>query len=222
MTDFDYEVRERKQLARNAKYRKCGSKSKKCSLPSDRMTEKQWKERNGKVSTVKLNEPMLWGQFKELAPDLQGEYLNNLIQTYGVNAIALSEMFGVTPLSVRNYIRNGNMGVKFKKGAIMTDEQKRAWQNFNDPESTSAEETQEESAMEPAVVEPEVPVCQNEPEIVEVMSEEAKPNETAEVAQLTQFSMAFEGLLNTNMIANSIRGIIGEGRVGKLQIIYEK
>lgn len=40
MTDFDYDVKQRRELARAAKYRKRGSKSKKCTLPSDYLTQK--------------------------------------------------------------------------------------------------------------------------------------------------------------------------------------
>lgn len=66
MSDFEYDCWQRKRLAQQAKYRKCGSKSKKCSMSTDHMTQKQWKERNGKVVTVNLNQPITWDEFKAL------------------------------------------------------------------------------------------------------------------------------------------------------------
>ena len=44
MSDFEYDCWQRKRIAQQAKYRKCGSKSKKCSMSTDHMTQKQWKE----------------------------------------------------------------------------------------------------------------------------------------------------------------------------------
>ena len=41
MRDFDYEVLQRKRIAQQAKHKKKGSKTCKCSLPSDYLTAKQ-------------------------------------------------------------------------------------------------------------------------------------------------------------------------------------
>lgn len=51
MNDFDYEVMQRKRLARQAFHRKSGSKSKKCPMSTDHMTRKQWLERCGESVT---------------------------------------------------------------------------------------------------------------------------------------------------------------------------
>lgn len=57
MDDFTYDCWQKKQLAQQARHRKRGSKSRKCSLPSDNLTKKQWKERNGKTLSINLNQP---------------------------------------------------------------------------------------------------------------------------------------------------------------------
>ena len=36
MSDFEYDCWQRKRIAQQAKYRKCGSKSKKCSMSTDK------------------------------------------------------------------------------------------------------------------------------------------------------------------------------------------
>lgn len=81
MSDFEYDCWQRKRIAQQAKYRKCGSKSKKCSMSTDHMTQKQWKERNGKVVTVNLNQPITWDDFKALTASMQEEYLKHMMET---------------------------------------------------------------------------------------------------------------------------------------------
>ena len=74
MNDFEYEVRQKKQLSRNAIYKKGGSKSKKCSLPSDHMTKAEWKRRNGKVEGYSLNKPLTFKEWSAMPDDIQKEY----------------------------------------------------------------------------------------------------------------------------------------------------
>ena len=82
MSDFEYDCWQRKRIAQQAKYRKCGSKSKKCSMSTDHMTQKQWKERNGKVVTVNLNQPITWDDFKALTASMQEEYLKHMMENF--------------------------------------------------------------------------------------------------------------------------------------------
>ena len=104
MKDFDYEVRQRKQLAQQARHKKNGSKSKKCSLPSDRLTAKQWKERNGEVMTYDLSKPMGWLQFKQLPADIQHEYINKLIAEYDASQSFFAKMFGISINTFKRYM----------------------------------------------------------------------------------------------------------------------
>lgn len=95
MHDFDWDVLQKKRIANNARRMKNGSKSKKCSLPSDYMTPAEWKRRNGPVNTYKLDAPMSWGTFKEMPIDLQITYLRNLQELYRANDKMLADMFHV-------------------------------------------------------------------------------------------------------------------------------
>lgn len=47
MNDFEFDCLQKKRLAQQAKYRKRGSKSKKCPMSTDHMTKKQWIEKDG-------------------------------------------------------------------------------------------------------------------------------------------------------------------------------
>ena len=100
MHDFDYDAMQKKRIARGASHMKRGSKSKKCTLPSDYLTAAQKKRLNGPVSTYKLDEPMSWESFKAMPEDLQKKYILNLQETYQANNDMLGKMFGVTGVSV--------------------------------------------------------------------------------------------------------------------------
>lgn len=95
MHDFDWDVLQKKRIANNARRMKNGSKSKKCSLPSDHMTAAEWKRRNGPVSTYKLDAPMSWDEFNSMPDDLKVKYIQNLRELYGANDRMLGEMFFV-------------------------------------------------------------------------------------------------------------------------------
>ena len=71
MNDFDYDVLQKKRTAAGARHMKRGSRSKRCSLPSDNLTPAQLKRRNGPVSTYKLDAPMRWDDFKAMPVDLR-------------------------------------------------------------------------------------------------------------------------------------------------------
>ena len=100
MNDFDYDVLQKKRIAAGARHMKRGSRSKRCSLPSDNLTPAQLKRRNGPVSTYKLDEPMRWDDFKAMPVDLQKKYLTNLVETYGATNEMLGDMFYVHPTHV--------------------------------------------------------------------------------------------------------------------------
>ena len=100
MNDFDYDVLQKKRTAAGARHMKRGSRSKRCSLPSDHLTPAQLKRRNGPVSTYKLDAPMGWDDFKSMPVDLQKKYMTNLVETYGATNEMLGDMFYVHPTHV--------------------------------------------------------------------------------------------------------------------------
>ena len=100
MNDFDYDALQKKRIAAGARHMKRGSRSKRCSLPSDNLTPAQLKRRNGPVSTYKLDAPMMWDDFKAMPVDLQKKYLTNLVETYGATNEMLGDMFYVHPTHV--------------------------------------------------------------------------------------------------------------------------
>lgn len=237
MNEFDYDVRRRANLARQSRHKKNGSKSKKCPLSTDRMTVKQWKERNGPVISMNMNEPMIWKEFKSLPGDLKKEYIDNLISKYGATSGAIAEMLGVTPSFFSKYLSNGDFGITFNRYAKRSAEKKKLWAEFLNPVKSGNVEVVDEvmdtvviaapasecveincnapeedstntDVANNAAVEDFEPVCEN------VIPENDRPAKMA----MEHFTIGFSGLLNADMIANSLRSILGNKSCGTITI----
>ena len=100
MTDESYVFRqtslERKKIANGVYSRKRGSRSKKCTLPSDSLTAGQLKKRNGEVMQYNLNKPMSWHTFKSMPEDLRREYILKLKNKHGARSRDVAEMFDMS------------------------------------------------------------------------------------------------------------------------------
>lgn len=99
MTDerfvFTSDVRERKRTASGARAKKGGSRSKRCTLPSDALSASQKRKLNGSVESISLNSPMSWARLRELAPTLQFLYLDHLVNEHKARRVDLCAMLGV-------------------------------------------------------------------------------------------------------------------------------
>ena len=203
MTDFEFDCLERKRLARNARYRKIGSKSKRCPMSTDYMTPKQWKERCGKIMSIKMNEPADWMAFKQVSPAIQREYLLSLIEEYRASATDLAKMFGVCPATLKRHLVEAGVDIPFTKGRSMTKEMRAGWEKFlagnHEEPSESTEEPAETIQEEPN---PEIP----------------RPSPMV----MSGFTLYFEGEIDPFAIANSLLGIIGSGANGCVTLTYTK
>ena len=147
MNDFDYEVMQKKRIARGAAHMKRGSKSKKCSLPSDHMTPAEWKRRNGPVSTYSLNKPMDWETFKSLPVDIQQSYIDILQSRFNVTTSAISrDLFGKTGPTLKNHMEK--TGIKYiqMKGRNMSTEEKDLWESWLSPAAPAWAPAEEDPA----------------------------------------------------------------------------
>ena len=136
MTDVEYILREdarsKKSSGRGVYSRKRGSKSKSCSLPSDRLTEKQKKELSGEVKTYNLSVRLSYAEFKQLPPDLMTEYVNRLVRTYGANFSDIAQSMGITRATLRAFRDSHPVFPKFKHGGCSAREKSTAskWAEF--------------------------------------------------------------------------------------------
>ena len=153
MNDFDFDVMTKKRIARGAAARKCGSKSRRCTLPSDYLTDAQKKARNGKMSTYNLSKPMTYEQFKLMPRDLQREYLLKLRNDMHASARVIAQMFGCSDETVRVVIRNLGINTGGKKIYMNLDQLLR-WNNWlsgdaaNTPVAVTEPETETEAEAE--------------------------------------------------------------------------
>lgn len=192
MNDFEFDCLQKKRLAQQAKYRKRGSKSKKCPMSTDHMTKKQWIERCGKIVTIKMDSPVSWASFKELSKQTQEEYLKNLMEKYHINASSLAEMFHITPITVRRHIATQGLAVSFPVGHSMNAEGRRAWELFLSGDAV------EQSENEVSVENEET--CDEEP------------------MSMCSFSLRFSGKIDVSMISNSLIRILGDHSVGEIEV----
>ena len=192
MNDFEFDCLQKKRLAQQAKYRKRGSKSKKCPMSTDHMTKKQWIERCGKIVTIKMDSPVSWASFKELSKQTQEEYLKNLMEKYHINASSLAEMFHITPITVRRHIATQGLAVSFPVGHSMNAEDRRAWELFLSGDAV--EQSENEVSLE------NEEMCDEEP------------------MSMCSFSLRFSGKIDVSMISNSLVRILGDHSVGEIEV----
>lgn len=203
MNDFEFDIMQKKNIAHSARKQKIGTRSKKCSLPSDRLTNKQWKERNGEVMSYNLGKPIEWGEFKALPNEIQEEYLIGLQKKYSVTATDIAKMFGVKPLTVTRHVASKELNVSFHRGRSMSAEQRTEFAKFLSGDTAREDDLATE-------------------DLNKITSDESATAEGGVVAmKMNGVSLSFSGRIDVDAIANSLRHILGTGAVGRIQIICD-
>lgn len=112
MNDFDYDCMQKKRIAMGA-FAHINRKRGGCSLPSDTLTEKQRKEKNGEVKSYNITRPMPWPEFKAMPEDLKREFFRNM-QSFGGTAKWLAEEMSASDKTIRAYAER--VGAPFRRG----------------------------------------------------------------------------------------------------------
>ena len=162
MTDEKYiylqDSREKKSAGRGVFGKRTGSKTRYVGLPHDHMTAAELKRRNGKVSTVKLNQPITYAELKELTPSLRFLYLDNCINRYKARRLDLVAMLGISNPGFGKMIAKLPGKLEFKGGLHKPAPEWLAFINGEAaeiiPEDVRALRDPVPAAAEPAVVEP--------------------------------------------------------------------
>lgn len=144
MTDFEYDAMQKKRIAAGDRHRKRGGKSKYCGLPSDHMTQAQWKKKNGEVIVMNLTEAMPWRQFRSMPADLQVEYVNKCVERFGCSMSDFARVFGVSAQTVRAYFKELRVADRFPRGRSkrpVPEEEFERWLGHNDLEPVIEETT---------------------------------------------------------------------------------
>lgn len=230
--DFEADVREKKKLANQSRYRKCGAKSKKCSFPSDHLTKKQWKERCGTVVSCNLKKPMLWKEFCGLSTSLQRTYLANLIQQYHTTASDLAKMFGVHPQTVVSRCKMPGINIQFGVGQRMSAVQREAFSEFcnQDDETVVLEKTVEDyTKTTESLPEENNELCSdanrevsrpsdNNSQFLKEVHEQLCQATVSPNMSMEEFSLSFQGIFDVNMVMNSLRSMIPDNTPVKIDI----
>ncbi len=197
---FVSDVHERKQLVPSARKVKNGSRSKKCTLPSDYLTKGQLKRMNSEIITYKMNVPMDWKSFKAMPLNIQEEYLSNLVDKYNVRLSHIGCMFGVTGSTVNKYIKDHNFSsVKiYKRGSSkISSEDLYRWSRFIHVESESRT-----TDVENVVVDA---TCNN-----------------AKSMKISNLNVSFEGSINLNDIVAYLKLTLGNNIEGHMEISFHE
>lgn len=110
MNAFEQEIRNMQELSRSARRRVSRARSRRCSLPSDRLTEAQWRAKNGPVRTVRLGRPMDWADYQQLDDSLRRCYLQDLLERCGISGEELGAMLGTDWETAREEVRRLRLG----------------------------------------------------------------------------------------------------------------
>lgn len=147
MKEFYDTVRERKALVPSAAHRVCGSKSKKCSLPSDSLTDAQKRRLSGPVVTYNPTRPCTWAEFKSMPNDIAQEWLDNVQSRFRAPLPAIvAEVWGgaVTRQGADNLIRN--RGLRYTPYRGRRSEEKtaalRAWAHGEETDQQAPDEAE--------------------------------------------------------------------------------
>lgn len=103
---------QKKRIARGA-FAHISRKRGGCTLPSDLLTAKQRKEKNGEVKSYNISRPMPWREFKQMPDDLKREFYRNM-QSFGGSAKWLAEEMGASDQTIRDSAER--CGAPFRRG----------------------------------------------------------------------------------------------------------
>lgn len=110
--DFNADIREKKSLASGAKHRKSGSKSKKCTLPSDNLTIKEKNALNGETHTLILDHAYTIEDLAVFSKQTQRDYLIYLAKNICDTFEDFCEFFKLTEPQMKDYMFSVNFKYK--------------------------------------------------------------------------------------------------------------
>lgn len=187
MTDEEYvfqqDVKERKKMKTGAMHRKCGAKSKKCTLPSDHLTYSQKKKLNGECEIINLNKPLSgFNELKKYSISLQIEYLKNCITKYGARKTDVVKMLKTTHTNFNNYCKRYRIVLEFpNRGTGWHSQMDERWAKFigvevKEPVSPFAKEECFTAERKPEITEM-IPVSDNGTQLLDqkIIPSESKP-----------------------------------------------
>lgn len=155
---FRQDIREKKAAGRGAFHKKNGSKSKKCTLPSDYLTRKEKMAMSGECKTYDMRKFYTYEEFKTFPDDIQLKYINGLINRYNVTVSMIAEdLFHVTSAGLYKHLKKKDLMQYINKApngrsSIAVEGRARLMIAIE-----NANESKEEVIPEPVIEEPAAP-----------------------------------------------------------------
>jgi hypothetical protein len=129
---FFEEVREKKNIARGAHYRKAhAGKGGRARFRTDHMTKKELEKLNGETKTYQMNKFITYKEFKKLPPDLKKTYLTGIIEKFNIPMSALAKAWGISKYTVYNVFSGLEINTS-RPSRLSWDEEK--WNAFINPQ----------------------------------------------------------------------------------------
>lgn len=179
-------------------------------LPHELLTASQIRKLNGKVSIYRMKSPIKWSDFLKMPADLANQYISELSSKYNVNYRALGEMFDVSPSSMRSAFKTRNIQFTPPHG-MMSKEDAAAWQRFlKDGDATSEAGSIPIDSTYTTI--PKIADAQSQ-----VVSDSLLPH-----MRMSQFSLNFNGPLDSRDLAQTLVFMIGEGTDCNIRIDVAK
>lgn len=152
--------------------------------------------------TMSLSKPMSWDDFKQLSAGMQTEYLQHITDTYKVGKSKIAKsMFKCSYETLTKYVEEHGLQVRFYSTSGNKEKAyTKAWNDFLGVAATppAKAEIVPEAGPEPSVIPPK--------------------NKTA--VRMDSVSLRFTGELDIQMVANSLRHIVGDGTRGTLTVMF--
>lgn len=176
---FNETNRERAITRRSARCKKNGSKSKSCKLGVDRLSNKQIEKLHGPVQSWKMTNFYSWEEFKSMPSDIQVEYINYLLDKYGVGlaTISIRVFYKSARLLQQHFRRLGiedQIHIPAKGGSVARDAYLRLEEDikaYNSPVLDEEPVMEADPEPEPVVMEPEAePIVDPEKPVVTSMA----------------------------------------------------
>lgn len=213
MTEFDYDVKNRKALVPSARRKKNGCYSKKCTLPSDYMTERELKKMNGEVISINFGKAYSFKELNQFPLDLQREYVQNLRTKYCMSIRMFCMMSNVGEVTASKYFKD-KLGLKLDKGLQASQKQRREFRQFAGLDQDEPQQVEHESQQEEQVKESVAPQTEHK---VEPKPEAPAKSWTWNPPLAAK--LAYHG--STRDICEALISALGASSVGRFEIAFK-
>lgn len=116
MNEFEQEVLERKKLA-NQNRRKTGQGNRHGrAFERPELTEREIKERHGKVMEYKIGQPITWAEFKTYPLEMQEKWVEAFVEKFKCGAKGLALVFGLNHTSFYGHCKRTGLVMPQKSG----------------------------------------------------------------------------------------------------------